>query len=319
MIDLQQYKAKRLEHFNQLILLDRDGKVCQSCNTIFDTAIYLTKPIRQDIPFLDSIFEIIKQDNQHSIELLFSKVQSPFNKLKGVYDFTFSKISVKGKDYILWAIYDFTILYKDLVEYQQRYNELEIRKQLHHSVLGSIKKRRREQSDIKAMVKALNQGEENQEFDLNDSIQSVLNAFSYLENTNFEYFNSLGNKRLYGDITWFKFMLYHLLDHITTAYKTVTIKLNVISNDTLSNTYLNLKLSFLGEIHQPHFFKIIFNNPNIAIDNLSIKEQAFLSKLYSIQKTVHQYHGYLELKPDETYQNLQTTLAFSFHFKHINT
>ena len=99
----------------------------------------------------------------------------------------------------------------------------------------------------------------------------------------------------------------------------VTIKLNVTSNDTLNNTYLNLKFSFSGEIHQPHFFKAIFNNPNIALDNLSIKEQAFLSKLYSIQKIVHQYHGYLELKPNETYQNLQTTLAFSFHFRHVNT
>jgi hypothetical protein len=316
MIDLQQYKAKRLARFNQLILLDNLGKVLQSCNSIFDTSAYSTKTICQDIPFLDSIFDIINNIALNSPEILFSKVQSSFNHLEGVYDFTFSKILVDNECYILWSIYDFTALYKDLIDYQQRYNDLEIRKQLSFSVLESISKFRKENDDIKAMIAALNQKSEDQEFELHSSIQSVLNAFTYLNNTTINYENSGVEKVMFGDITWFKFILYHLLDNVITTYKVIDIELNPILNDSLDSTYLNLNFSFFGEIKNPAFFKSLLNNPNTNTDNLNTEEHIFLSKLYSIQKIVHQYNGYLELKPsDDTYQNLATTLAFSFHFK----
>ncbi|NJN77397.1 MAG: hypothetical protein HC803_02955 [Saprospiraceae bacterium] len=260
MIDLQQYKAKRLAHFNQLILLDKTGKVSQSCNSIFDTSNYLEKSIRQDIPFLDSIFDIIKDSKIDSSEILFSKVQSPFQQLMGVYDFTFSQIRIEEQEYILWSIYDFTALYKDLVDYQQRYNDAEIRKQLHESVLESLSKYKRGKADIQAIVAALNLKEVYETFELKENILSVINAFSYLKNITFEFANPLINKSLRGDSTWFKFMLYHLLDNVTSAYKNVNIALNVSSNDALNNTYLKLSFKFSGVIFQPSFSKLSFNN-----------------------------------------------------------
>lgn len=316
MIDLQQYKAKRLARFNQLILLDNVGNVIQSCNSIFDTTAYTKKSICQDVPFLDSIFGIINNIELNSPEILFSKVQCAFNQLEGVYDFTFSKILIKNKTFILWAIYDFTALYKDLIDYQQRYNSLEIKKQLSFSVFESIVKYRQRNDDVKAMIAALNQKNDAEEFELYASIQSVLDAFTYLNNTTINRIDYQEKKVMYGDITWFKFIIYHLLDNVIATYKVIDIQLNPILNDSLDNTYLNLNFSFFGTIKNPIFLKKLLSNPNIDTNNLSTEEHIFLSKLYSIQKTVHQYNGYLELKPyDETYQKLATTLAFSFHFK----
>lgn len=317
MIDLQQYKAKRLERFNQLILLDEAGKVLQSCNAIFDTTDYLQKSICQDIPFLDSIFEIIKSITPDSPEILFSKVQSSFDKLIGVYDFTFSKILIAGEAYILWSIYDFTALYKDLIDYQQRYNNLEIKKQLSLSVLESIAKHTQKNLDVKAMINALNQEDEVQSFELHTSIQSVLDAFIYFNNATITYQNTTQKKMLYGDVTWFKFMLYHLLDNVISTYKTIDIQLNTELNDALNSTYLKVNFSFFGKIKNAVFLKKLLNNPNINMDDLNNEEHIFLSKLYSIQKIVHQYNGYLEFKPvDDTYQVLSTVLVFSFHFKY---
>lgn len=317
MIDLQQHKVKRLARFNQLVLLDRLGKVVQSCNSIFDTSAYLKKSICQDIPFLDSIFDIIKDIALNSPEILFSKVQSSFNNLEGVYDFTFSKILVEGNAYILWSIYDFTALYKDLIDYQQRYNDLEIRKQLRDSILKSFSKYQQENADIKAMIDALNQKNDTQQFEIHSCIQSVLSAFTYLNNTTIHYIPGV-KKVMYGDITWFKFLLYHLLDNVIATYEVIDIQLNPILNDALDNTYLNLNFSFFGKIRNPTFFKSILSNPDINTHDLSNEEQVFLSKLYSIQKIVHQYNGYLELKPlDDSYQKMTTTLAFSFNFKRV--
>jgi hypothetical protein len=318
MIDLQQYKVRRLARFNQLVLLDRLGKVIQSCNSIFDTTPYLKKSIRQDIPFLDSIFDIINGIPPNSSGILFSKVQSFFNQLEGVYDFTFSKILIEDESYILWSIYDFTALYKDLIDYQQRYNNLEIRKQLSYSILESIGKFRKENDDIKAMVLTLSQRNDIQEFELYSCIQSVLNVFTYLDNITINYEDSGLKKVMRGDVTWFKFILYHLLDNVISTYKVIDIELNPMLNDSLDSTYLNLNFSFFGEIKNPKFFRSILKNPNIDTYNLNNEEQVFLSKLYSIQKIAHQYNGYLEFKPlDNSYQKMTTTLTFSFNFKRV--
>lgn len=316
MIDLQQYKAKRLERFNQLIVLDETGKVVQSCNAIFDTYEYSQKSICHDIPFLDSIFDIINEIPLNSPEILFSKVESSFRRLIGVYDFTFSKILIAEKAYILWAIYDFTTLYKDLIDYQQRYNDLEIKKQLSTSVLESLAKYPQKSLDVKAMIDSLNQKENIQYFELYSSIQSVLDAFVYINKATITQTNAAQKKKMYGDVTWFKFMLYHLLDNVISTYQMIDIQLHTETNDALNSTYLKIRFSFFGAIKNPIFFKKILANPNINTNNLTNEEHVFLSKLYSIQKIVHQGHGYLEFKPaDDTYEQLTTVLVFNFHFK----
>ena len=72
---LQQYKPQDFNYTNQLILMDFSGKVVQSCNSIFDTFMYHSKSIVEDIPFLESIFHIVKAHIPGSPEILFKKVE----------------------------------------------------------------------------------------------------------------------------------------------------------------------------------------------------------------------------------------------------
>ncbi len=315
MINLKHFKAKRLEHFNQLILLDNTGKVAQSCNSIFNTAPYKEKSIQEDIPILESIFDIVKKLEVNSPEILFSKVQHPFQLLKGFYDFTFSKIIIDGKEYILWSVYDFTALYKDLIDYQQRYNEFEIRKQLEDLLLYSNANNTYLQSMLATLHKPVE--ESLQEFDFKTCIQSVFNAFSYQYNVTFNAFEVKLPSPLYGDVTWFKFMLYNLLDAVFNVYQTVIVQPIITVNNLLNTTYVNLKFSFKGITSQLELMENIFQNDFLDKEKLSSKAQNALFKLYNVQKIIHQNKGYLELKPlDTTFKTLEILVTFNCQFKY---
>ena len=187
MINLQQYKSNKLAKFNQLIVLDLSGKMMQSCNAIFNTIAYQDKNIVQDFPFIESIFDIIKNLEVNDSELLFSKVEQPSKNLNGFYDFTFSKINWNNQDFILWSIYDFTALYKDLIDYQQRRNELEIDRQHREKLLKLFSKDENKQPYFIEMITALRQRNNfvMKPFDLTKVIESVSQAFSQPKLANF--------------------------------------------------------------------------------------------------------------------------------------
>ena len=130
---LEEFKIKKITKFSQLILLDEHGYVTDSCDTIFPTHQIRSKPIFEWFPIIESIFSELLLLNLNESELRFAKVEKPSNFLSGFYDFNFSKVIFKNKEQILWSIYDFTNLYKDFIAYQQRINEIEIRKQLAES------------------------------------------------------------------------------------------------------------------------------------------------------------------------------------------
>jgi len=56
-------------------------------------------------------------------------VETPLPDLPGTYDFSFSKVNLKEEELLLWCIYDYTDLYEDLRQFQQRKNELEIHRE----------------------------------------------------------------------------------------------------------------------------------------------------------------------------------------------
>lgn len=137
---LTNYKVAKLTKFNQLILLDYNGLIVQSCDSIFSTKMLRESPLQEQIIFIESIFDSLVKLKPTDTELRFSKIEMPAKFLPGYYDFTFSSIHLEGKDYILWSIFDFTNLYIDLKKYQQQKNELEIHRQafeLHNRNLKS--------------------------------------------------------------------------------------------------------------------------------------------------------------------------------------
>jgi len=126
---LRNIDTKQLTKFNQLVLLDYNGFIVHSCDTIFSTNTLKDSIVFQYIPFVESIFQELIKLKPTDPEIQFSRVEVPANFLPGYYDFTFSSIELENQQYILWSIYDFTGIYLDLMKYQQYKNELEIYRQ----------------------------------------------------------------------------------------------------------------------------------------------------------------------------------------------
>ncbi len=128
--DIEQVRQQRLAKFCQVLLINKNGTLAESCNSIFDTDVLSKRAVSEWFPFLESVFPTVRTLSKESPELLFSKVEKPASFLSGYYDFTFSVAIVDGAEYFLWEIYDFTTLYEDFRLYQQKRNELEIQRQI---------------------------------------------------------------------------------------------------------------------------------------------------------------------------------------------
>jgi hypothetical protein len=319
MIDLQQYKSNKLAKFNQLIVLDLQGKMMQSCNAIFDATTFLHKSILKEFPFIESIFEIIKGLKITDTELLFSKVEKPSKKLTGFYDFTFSKLNWNNKEFILWSIYDFTALYRDLINYQQRRNELEINRQHKERLLNLFSQDGKQQPYLVEMITALRQRDSTtlKSFDLTKVIQSVESAFSYQPKYEFQPYQIPISKPLNGDVTWFKFLLYNTLESILATFERAKISINIQSTEMDSDIFVSFRIVFNGITLNPKLIQTILSQQEL-IDKQTIgsNDQYLISKLYNVQKTVNQQNGYLELQQlDENFENIKATLLCNFNFK----
>ena len=113
--------------FHQVILLDSDGFICDSCESVFDTSDFRDCDLGDHFHFLASEFDNIMSSDAD--KLTFSQIQTSLACLPGFYDYTFSKKIIKDKIYILWEIFDYTDVYKEYVKVQQIKNELDIQKQ----------------------------------------------------------------------------------------------------------------------------------------------------------------------------------------------
>lgn len=319
MIDLKQHKSNRLAKFNQLIVLDLSGKMIQSCNSIFDATSFQNKSVLKEFPFIESIFEIIKDLKISDPELLFSKVEKPSANLEGFYDFTFSKLKWNKEAFILWSIYDFTALYQDLIDYQQRRNELEINRQYKERLLKVFTKEGKQQPYWAEMIAALRQKNytTSKLFDLREVIQSVENAFSYQPKHEFQAYQINLSEELKGDVVWLKFLLYGILESVLETFKSTKIAINVRATKIETDVLVNFRIVFKGETVNPKLIETIMNQKDLTeLTTLNTNEQYLISKLYNIQKTVNKQNGYLELQQlDEDFENVKVILLCTFNFK----
>ena len=123
--DINQVRQQKLAKFCQVLFIKKSGDLSDSCDSIFDTSTLKNKLVSEWFPFMESIFPTLLTLTKDSPDLLFSKVEMPASFLNGYYDFTFSVSVIDGREYILWELYDFTSLYEDFRNYQQKRNELE--------------------------------------------------------------------------------------------------------------------------------------------------------------------------------------------------
>lgn len=127
---IEQVRQQKLANFCQVILIDSEGIVVESCDSIFDTSDLVDTPVQEWFPFIESVFPSLGSIELEVPELLFSKVENPAEYLPGYYDFSFSKIKIEDKVHFLWEIFDYSTLYRDYRVYQQRRNDLEIQRQI---------------------------------------------------------------------------------------------------------------------------------------------------------------------------------------------
>jgi len=129
---MQHLNKSLLRHrskFNQLILLNEQAMIISSCDSIFDTSTRQAQSVNTWFPFIESIYPSIWQVISSQPNISFNKVETPLAELPGIYDFTFSQVTIDSKTLVLWCIYDYTDLYEDLKQFQQRKNELEIHRE----------------------------------------------------------------------------------------------------------------------------------------------------------------------------------------------
>jgi len=113
--------------FHQVILIDDNAFVIESCNSIFDVEQFMGKSICEHFCFLESEFKHISSCK--SGKITFEKVQTEHSVLPGFYDFEFSKTTISDKSCIKWDIFDYTKVYEEFVKVQQLKNELDIQRQ----------------------------------------------------------------------------------------------------------------------------------------------------------------------------------------------
>ncbi len=144
-------KVRHLSKFSQLILLSDEAHIISSCDSIFTTKELENIAVTTWFPFLESIFDYLMQLTLKSPEVKFSKIETPISQLPGIYDFNFSKILIDEQELLLWTIYDYTNLYEDFKNYQQRKNEYEILREIlemRHKNLRSLEDINTEQNIV---------------------------------------------------------------------------------------------------------------------------------------------------------------------------
>jgi len=114
----------------QRLLLDEKGNLIASCDSIFASNRFLGKAILSYFPLVDSVFPIIKRLQLNDPEVSFGGVETTFNLLEGLYDFTFVRMRSDRGELILWIIEDRTEDYSKKISRQQIKNEMAIAEEL---------------------------------------------------------------------------------------------------------------------------------------------------------------------------------------------
>ena len=126
MTKLNKYQLNHLSHNTQFILFSIEGKLLESCDSLFPTSVLRDQVVFEWFPFLEGIANVL-QMMESGQEMLFQKVQKPSASLSGAYDFKVIHPHTET-DALLLIITDYTEIYHQYQALQQQFNELYIEK-----------------------------------------------------------------------------------------------------------------------------------------------------------------------------------------------
>jgi hypothetical protein len=119
-------KSKQQTH--QQILMDWQGFILESTDTIFSTLQLHHQPAIDWSYFLQSIHPSLQQLELDSPEVFFPRIGSITNFLNGIYDCSFMRVEWGDNDRIIvWNIFDYSHDLKHIQQIQQRFNEIRMR------------------------------------------------------------------------------------------------------------------------------------------------------------------------------------------------
>jgi hypothetical protein len=107
----------------QQLLLDEYGYIIESDDRIFTSFPFKERSVREWMPFLDSIYPVLKSLTLHDHEIRFEKVFPDTDPLKGYYDFAFLKVELDNRIITVWSLYDVTEISIAKAIRQQKNNE----------------------------------------------------------------------------------------------------------------------------------------------------------------------------------------------------
>jgi hypothetical protein len=113
---------------HQQILMDWQGFILESTDTIFSTLQLHHSPSMDWSHFLSSIYPSLQLLKLDSPEIFFPRIGSITNFLNGIYDCSFMRVEWGDNDKIIvWNIFDYSNDFNKIQEAQQRFNDIRMR------------------------------------------------------------------------------------------------------------------------------------------------------------------------------------------------
>jgi hypothetical protein len=113
---------------NQQILLDWQGYVIESTDTIFSTKLLHHRPAEEWSHFFESIFPVLHALKLDSSELVLPRITSVTNFTEGIFDCSFMRVEWGDNSHVLvWNIFDYSEELPKIQAAQQKFNEIQLR------------------------------------------------------------------------------------------------------------------------------------------------------------------------------------------------
>jgi hypothetical protein len=123
-----QQRESKNKTASQQILIDWEGFIIESNDTIFSTFPHRHRPVMEWSSFIESIFPVLHTLELDSEEIVLTRIDSITNTATGLFDCSFMRVEWGDSPHVfVWNIFDSRLELPLLRQQQQRFNEIQIR------------------------------------------------------------------------------------------------------------------------------------------------------------------------------------------------